>query len=310
MTRKRNPSLIPRFTGAAGRVNLLTAICTQKVVGGDTALARRLSAAGELHDYAASKPIMHQGDADNDLYLILSGSVSTVINQREIAVRHAGTHVGEMALLDPTARRSATVIAKERTLVLKLSEHDVTQIAETYPELWRRLALELAVRLRERTKFIRQPNTSPLVFIGSSSEAISEAKYLHRALARHDLTCQLWEQGIFQLSQTTIEDLLRVAGEYDFAILFLTPDDTTASRGRRKVSPRDNVVFELGLFMGALGRDRTYIVAPAGVDLKVPTDLLGLTRAPYILGTTRTLGRRLRPVSRVLWQRISALGPR
>jgi predicted nucleotide-binding protein len=289
---------------------LLAAICGQQVVGGNSILARRLMAAGTLHEYPPSRTIVRQGEADNDVYLILSGSVGTVINKREVAVRSSGNHVGEMALLDPTARRSATIVTKERTVVFKLSEHSVTHIADDHPELWRRLAVELAVRLRQRTRFIREPNSTARVFVGSSSEAISEASYISRALTRRNLACRLWTQGVFQLSQTTIEDLVRASQEYDYAILFLTPDDMTASRGNRKASPRDNVVFELGLFMGALGRERTYIVTPAGIDLKLPTDLLGITRASYERGHARSLGRRLRQVSRVLWQRISILGPR
>jgi CRP/FNR family transcriptional regulator, cyclic AMP receptor protein len=193
---------------------------------------------------------------------------------------------------------------------LKLSEPNVTRIARTYPDYWRRLALELATRLRERTKFIREPNSVPVVFIGSSSEALAEATHINRALERRDVTCKLWTQGVFQLTKTTIEDLILVSGECDFAVLFLTPDDMTASRGRKSASPRDNVVFELGLFMGAIGRERTYIVTPKGADLKLPTDLLGLTRATYDRGHVRNLGRRLRQVSRTLWQRISALGPK
>jgi predicted nucleotide-binding protein len=124
------------------------------------------------------------------------------------------------------------------------------------------------------------------------------------------VTCKLWTQGVFQLTQTTIEDLIRASSDCDFAALFLTPDDMTASRGRKTASPRDNVVFELGLFMGAIGRDRTFIVTPKNVDLKLPTDLLGVKRATYDSGHARHLGRRLRQVSRALWQRISALGPK
>lgn len=41
------------------------------------------------------------------------------------------------------------------------------------------------------------------------------------------------------------------------------------------------MVFELGLFMGALSRDRTFVVVPHGVDLKIPTDLLGMTTLRY-----------------------------
>lgn len=310
MPGKRNPSLIPRFTGSVGRKNLVAAICAQQAVGSDISLARRLVAAGSLHEHPAGKMIVRQGDADNDIHLIVSGSVGVVINKREIAVRGSGNHVGEMALLDPTARRSATILAREKTVVLKVSEPSVTRIARDYPDYWRRLALELAVRLRERTKFIREPNSVPIVFIGSSGAALTQATYMSRALERRDVTCKLWTQGVFQLSQTTIEDLLRISSECDFAVLFLTPDDMTSSKGRRKASPRDNVVFELGLFMGAIGRSRTYIVVPKGTDLKLPTDLLGITHANYDPGHGASLGDALRQASKVLWQRISALGPK
>jgi len=263
-----------------------------------------------LHEYRPAKTIVRQGDADNDMYMIVSGSVAVLINKREIAVRSSGTHVGEMALLDPTARRSATLVARERTVALKLSERDVTRIACSYPAFWRRVAVEIATRLRERTRFIREPNAVPIVFIGSSSEALADATCIKGSLSRHNLTCRLWTQGVFQLSQTTIEDLVRASQEVDFAVLFLTPDDMTSSRGRRKASPRDNIVFEIGLFMGAIGRDRTFLAVPKGVDLKLPTDLLGVTHAPYARGGRSPRGKRLRPVSQLLWGRITQLGPR
>jgi hypothetical protein len=54
-----------------------------------------------------------------------------------------------------------------------------------------------------------------------------------------------------------------------------TGDDKSRSRGKWEMSPRDNVVFELGLFMGRLGRDRTFYVFEKGI--KLPSDLLGVT---------------------------------
>src|SRR5262249_46203633 len=54
-------------------------------------------------------------------------------------------------------------------------------------------------------------------------------------------------------------------------------DDFTKSRGVETKSPRDNLIFELGLFMGALGRRRAFpIVAPGkNTAVKLPSDLLG-----------------------------------
>jgi hypothetical protein len=64
-------------------------------------------------------------------------------------------------------------------------------------------------------------------------------------------------------------------------VLVLTPDDWTTSRGERALSPRDNVIFELGLFMGRLGRTRTFIVHQTGAQVKMPSDLAGVTTAQY-----------------------------
>lgn len=310
MAKKSTPSIIPRFSGQAGRKNLLAGVCAQQIVSGEMALARRLARVGSLHEFSAGRVISRQGDIDNDIYLILAGSVAVVINKREIALRSSGTHVGEMALLEPTARRSATLVTKERTVVLKVSEFEIVKIAQQHPEFWRRIAVELARRLRERTKFIREPNQFPRVFIGSSSEALAEASQLHRSLSRKDVTCDLWTDGVFQLSQTAIEDLVRVASESDAAILFMTPDDMTSSRGKRMASPRDNLIFELGLFMGALGRARTFIVAPRSVALKLPTDLLGVTHARYNNAKNRSVSKRLRSVSRALTEKVNTLGPK
>lgn len=96
----------------------------------------------------------------------------------------------------------------------------------------------------------------------------------------------------------------------DFAVLVLTPDDTVTSRRLEQPAPRDNCIFELGLFMGALGRNRTYIVKPRDSDIKIPTDLLGLTPLTYALGEANTLVDRIAPVCTELIGEFEALGPR
>jgi Predicted nucleotide-binding protein containing TIR-like domain len=66
----------------------------------------------------------------------------------------------------------------------------------------------------------------------------------------------------------------------EFAVLIVTPDDLRTKRGEKGKIPRDNVIFELGLFMGRLGRERTYIVCdPKTVEL--PSDLGAITVAKY-----------------------------
>jgi len=67
----------------------------------------------------------------------------------------------------------------------------------------------------------------------------------------------------------TIEILERELDESDFAVVTLTPDDRISSRGKSTKAPRDNVLFELGLLMGSLGRERTYFVCENKHDPKI-----------------------------------------
>src|SRR5690606_34075659 len=68
---------------------------------------------------------------------------------------------------------------------------------------------------------------------------------------------------------------------FDFALLVLTPDDMLSTRGDTRPAARDNVLFELGLFMGKFGRFITFVVHPRGQDMHLPSDLAGITVATY-----------------------------
>jgi predicted nucleotide-binding protein len=186
-----------------------------------------------------------------------------------------------MALIDPAARRSATVTAAVPALVGKVSEAHFTEIAEAHPRMWRALAFEIAERLRQRGRFLRPPNDKPIVFIGSSREALSVATPIRDGLLCPELEVRLWTDGVFGPSRFPMEDLERQLEQADFAVLVAAADDRVSSRGKDSDAPRDNVIFELGLFMGALARLRTFIVVPRSVDLKIPTDILGLTPVLY-----------------------------
>lgn len=120
----------------------------------------------------------------------------------------------------------------------------------------------------------------PSVFIGSSAEGLSIAESLQLNL---DRACEvvLWSQGVFGLGGGTLETLVDKAGEFDFAILVLTPDDIVESRGVAQQSPRDNVLLELGLFLGVLGRRRTFVVFERTTAMKLSSDLAGVTLADY-----------------------------
>jgi len=124
---------------------------------------------------------------------------------------------------------------------------------------------------------VRKP---PSVFVGSSSEGLRIAEYLQLGLERV-AECTIWSQGVFDLTAGTLEDLVRASRRFEYAVLVLTPDDVTVKRGTATQVARDNVLFELGLFMGALGRERTFIVHERAHAPALPTDLLGVTTCTY-----------------------------
>ncbi len=309
MSSKSSPSLIKRFSGRAGKVRLIEALRTQELVAGDQQIATKLAAVATRHEYPANCELMRQGNCDNDIYFIISGLVSVKVNGREVATRTARNHIGEMALLDTTAKRSATISTTEPSVLAKVCEAKFAIIANDHPELWRRVAITLADRLRERNRFQTPPRNQPVVFIGSSSEGLKFAGAIAASLRRQPYVLKPWTQGVFECSQTIIEDLMQATRETDFAILVLTTDDITRSRGNSKPSPRDNVIFELGLFMGALGRERTYIVAPKGLNLKIPTDLMGLNCLLFQQRRGQTIARSMKEVTRQLRELINKYGP-
>lgn len=120
----------------------------------------------------------------------------------------------------------------------------------------------------------------PSVFVGSSSEGLRIAKAI-QVLLDHACEVTIWSQGVFGLSEGTLESLVLSLDKFDFAILVLTPDDLITSREQSLPAPRDNVLFELGLFVGALGRSRTFIVYERTANLKLPSDLAGITAASF-----------------------------
>lgn len=125
----------------------------------------------------------------------------------------------------------------------------------------------------------RRLSALPRAFIGSSSEGLHVARQL-KQLLKDDLDITIWDEGtVFGLSNTTIEALEDAVLQYDFGIFIATSDDKLESRGATKQVARDNVLFELGLFMGRLTRRRVLVVQQRGVA--VPTDLSGFVTAQY-----------------------------
>ena len=115
------------------------------------------------------------------------------------------------------------------------------------------------------------------VFIGSSMEGLKIARTLQAELeAATDCAVKRWDTDTFAPGSITLDALIDRANSVDFAILVATGEDTITSRGTQSAAVRDNIILEFGLFLGALGRERVYLLSVG--DAKLPSDLQGLTR--------------------------------
>ena len=118
----------------------------------------------------------------------------------------------------------------------------------------------------------------PALFIGSSTEGLPFARGVLEALDdAAEIT--MWDHA-FPPGGTFIDTLLNTVRQYDFAVLVLTPDALVSDRKVDTLAPRDNLLFELGLFMGHLGRERTFVLHQ-NVQFKLPSDLAGVQTVRY-----------------------------
>jgi Predicted nucleotide-binding protein containing TIR-like domain len=123
------------------------------------------------------------------------------------------------------------------------------------------------------------------LFIGSSSEGLRIAEAIAGSLSS-DAQVVRWPTSV-KTGETIIEGLDRISRQIDFAVFVFSDDDRIISRRQPGKAPRDNVVFELGLFSGRLGRDRCYVVCDE--RLKLLSDLQGVRTASYKPSTDRGL---------------------
>lgn len=144
----------------------------------------------------------------------------------------------------------------------------------------------------------------PRIFLGSSGQQEKLLKALTRGLA--DVAdVEPWTTT-FNAGTSTLSRLVELTGEVDFAAFIFAQDDWTSVPSGEvtgQASPRDNVVFEAGLFGGVLGMGRTFILHAHGA--KLPTDLLGLTCVRYPADPTptdiRAINQKLRTAIEAEW---------
>ncbi|WP_270280590.1 TIR domain-containing protein [Enterobacter kobei] len=121
----------------------------------------------------------------------------------------------------------------------------------------------------------------PVVFIASSSEASLYAETVNLILAE-EMHSEIWKNS-FGLSTTTISSIIKKTKEADYAVFIFHPDDKVFIRDVEYDSVRDNVVLELGMFIGSLGIDKCFILLPKSTErvFRLPSDLDGVIGSYY-----------------------------
>lgn len=122
----------------------------------------------------------------------------------------------------------------------------------------------------------------PTLFIGSSTQRKAIAYGLKKMLSDcADVT--VWDEAPeFGVNDSLLGSLIEVGKFYDFAILVFGQDDCTMMGGNPCLTVRDNVLFELGLFIGLIGRERAFWISPRGANAPVlPSDLDGIVHLEY-----------------------------
>jgi CRP/FNR family cyclic AMP-dependent transcriptional regulator len=301
--------VLNRFQGEAGKRLRLQALASQKLVAGNHKLAEELDAKAQLMPVPKGQILIEQNESDNDVYLILAGAFDISVNGRIIRRRVPNDHVGEMAAIEPTQRRAATVVATEDSLVAKLTESDFAELGGRYPEIYLYIARELARRLLQRNVLISQAREKIRVFIISSVESLGVARAIQNAFAHDPFLTVIWTDGVFRASNYTLQSLEDAVDNSDFAVAVAHADDITESKGKAWPAPRDNVIFELGLFMGRLGKARAILMEPRDEGVKLPSDMAGVTTIPYRYAKGSDAAALMGPACNNLREYILRLGP-
>lgn len=302
-------ALRDRFTGAEGERALRDVIRVAKLVQGNQELTDAFVKVGEVVGCDVGSPLIEQGADDNDIYILVAGTCNVVVNGRMVGRRGPGDHVGEMAAIEPSQPRSASIVAATEVVALKISEPNFHSVAHAHPLVYKDVARELSRRLLQRNALVGVFRDRVRLFIISSVESLPIARAIQNAFEYDPFQVVIWTDGVFKVANYTLQSLEDEVDKSDFAIAIAHADDMTSVRGANWPSPRDNVVFELGLFMGRLGRARAILMEPREEKVKLPSDLAGVTTIPYRFEKGADATASIGPACNRLRDHINALGP-
>ena len=115
----------------------------------------------------------------------------------------------------------------------------------------------------------------PSVFIAGTKETLNIARNLQHSVSEY-ANATLWTEGIFNLGISVVESLMKEAENTDLAVFIFGSDDLLINNIGVNQSLRQNLIFELGLFIGKIGSSRVILAIPENIKFHIPSDLMGL----------------------------------
>ncbi|MCK8687753.1 TIR domain-containing protein, partial [Pseudomonas umsongensis] len=191
----------------------------------------------------------------------------------------------------------------------RVAEMHLAEAGQRYPEVYRCIARELSRRLYQRNAHVGAARERIKIFIISSVESLGVARSIQTAFGHDDFITTIWTDGVFRATNYPLQSLLDAVDDSDFAVAIAHADDIAAYRGQQWPVPRDNVVFELGLFMGRLGKERAILMEPRDLDVKLPSDLSGIMTIIYRYEPTGDSAALMGPACNQLRDHVRRLGP-
>lgn len=149
-----------RFAEDTGQQELIESLKQQRLIAGNTELAEEVARVGCLIHVKTGASIIQQGSVDSDIYLILNGTFDVIVSGRVVTSKFPNDYVGEMVAIQPSRQRTATVVAREPAIVLKLSEPQFTELSAKYPKMLLLIAKELSNRVERRNANFRKLMTT------------------------------------------------------------------------------------------------------------------------------------------------------
>src|SRR5690242_8508798 len=117
------------------------------------------------------------------------------------------------------------------------------------------------------------------VFIGSSTNGLNTAKAIgsnlvHSLNDKAEICC--WDEDVFIDEQPFLNNLEIIKNSFDFAIIVIDPEDLPGDKDQFHESPMESLLLQVGLFVGSIGIERTFVICALSIKARLSLMYKGL----------------------------------